>query len=340
MQDNKAKQQLDKLIQKARIHFYKPIWVAEILYHHRQNPFDLSDVESYRNISKKWRDQVTILLVGRQSSSSQKYQDNLFEENAIPPELLSHLGEINLAHGGLVESYIYHAFQDRLGDLKIAYDYLHKANEDFSLGTFLAIFSDKAGLRRSIDKAYEIVSFALLAGLLPELGLSVHLKAPTIASDTLGHIRYLLTGLQKDEVEITPAAQLHRLGLTNAADRGLDILSSWGLLIQVKHLDLSLELLQQISHNLPHTDYLLVCRSADPGLKSQLLQDSQTQLRGIITEQDLGAWYEFCRESRPSTFAQILLRLQGGFASEFPMLENLGPFMKERGYQSPILWLS
>jgi type II restriction enzyme len=334
-----AKQQLDKVIQKARIHFYKPIWIAEILFHHRQNPFDLSEVENYRNISKKWRDQVTLRLVGRQSTSSQKYQDNLFEDNAIPAELLNLLGEINLAQGGVVESYIYHAFQDRLSDLRVAYEYLKGPAENFSLAAFLSLFSDKAGLRRSIDKAYEIVSFALFSGLLPELNLSIQLQAPPITTEGLAEIRYLLTGLQKNESELRPAVNLYRLGVTNAADRGLDILSSWGILIQVKHLDLSYELVQQISQNLPPSHYLLVCRLADAGLKSEILQAFWPNLRGIVTQEDLETWYQVCKEHYPDRFIKLLSGLRHEFATEFPMLENLEPFMKERNYENPRPWL-
>src|SRR3990167_1815994 len=99
--DKKAKEALDVVIRKSRVHFYKPIQIAEILFHHRtERGWDLSDLESYRNISKRWRDDVSALLVGRRSTSSQKYQDNVFEVNAIPPKLLAKLGKINRKGNG------------------------------------------------------------------------------------------------------------------------------------------------------------------------------------------------------------------------------------------------
>ena len=50
---------LDKIINKSRVHLYKPIQIAEILYHYRKgDKIDLNDVESYRNINKNWRDDV------------------------------------------------------------------------------------------------------------------------------------------------------------------------------------------------------------------------------------------------------------------------------------------
>lgn len=85
----KSKEALDKIIAKSRVHLYKPIQIAEILHRHRtKRDFDISEVESYRNLSKRWRDDVSKLLVGRVSTSSQKFQDNLFEGNAMPPLLL------------------------------------------------------------------------------------------------------------------------------------------------------------------------------------------------------------------------------------------------------------
>lgn len=103
--EEKAKQALDTIIKKSRVHLYKPIQIAEILYRHRsEDDWDLEDLESYRNVSKKWRDVVSLRLVGRKSTSSQKYQDNVFETNAMPPKLLSCLGAINKRSEGIVEA--------------------------------------------------------------------------------------------------------------------------------------------------------------------------------------------------------------------------------------------
>ncbi|NUM37478.1 MAG: HaeII family restriction endonuclease [Candidatus Brocadiae bacterium] len=108
MNKDLAKQALDTIIRKSRVHLYKPIQIAEILYHHRiSDGMDLTDLESYRNISKRWRDEISLLLVGRKSTSSQKYQDNVFESNAVPPHLLAQLGDINKNGNGFVEVYIY-----------------------------------------------------------------------------------------------------------------------------------------------------------------------------------------------------------------------------------------
>src|SRR3989338_2427739 len=109
---NFSKQALEAVIRKSRVHLYKPIQIAEILFRHRtEKGWDLNDLESYRNISKRWRDEVSLLLVGRRSTSSQKYQDNVFETNAMPPVLLVALGNFNKKGKGFVEAFIYKSLE-------------------------------------------------------------------------------------------------------------------------------------------------------------------------------------------------------------------------------------
>jgi hypothetical protein len=145
------KKALDLIIRKSRVHLYKPIQIAEILYRHRtEHGLSLDDLESYRNVSKRWRDDVSLLLVGRRSASSQKFQDNLFESNAMPPELFVKLGEINKKGNGLVEAYIYRALELRLSSVREVEDYIRVSTPDsFELKKLVAIFKNTPGLRRS-----------------------------------------------------------------------------------------------------------------------------------------------------------------------------------------------
>jgi hypothetical protein len=56
-----AKQAIDKVIAKARVHLYKPIQIAEILHLDRTQTgieLELDNLETYRNVSKKWRDTI------------------------------------------------------------------------------------------------------------------------------------------------------------------------------------------------------------------------------------------------------------------------------------------
>lgn len=102
-----AKSALDKVIQKSRVHLYKPIQIAEILYRDRvYKDIDLGNLEDYRTKSKKWRDDISSELLGRVCTSSSKFQDNLFDDNAVPPTIIEVLGEENRATNGAVEAYI------------------------------------------------------------------------------------------------------------------------------------------------------------------------------------------------------------------------------------------
>jgi HaeII-like restriction endonuclease len=167
------KQALDAIIKKSRVHFYKPIQIAEILFHNRNEPVKFSvgtlrgDLESYRNSSKRWRDQITQRLIGRISTSSQKFQDNIFEANAMPPFLLAGLAEINLAHHGLVEAYIYKNLQNKLNTVYDVEKYIKSSTpESFELKKLLQFFITKPGLKRSVDKMYEITVYALFATIV------------------------------------------------------------------------------------------------------------------------------------------------------------------------------
>src|SRR3989344_6803763 len=138
----KSKDALAKIIRKSRVHLYKPIQIAEILYYNRTgrgvNPAEL---ETYRNASKRWRDEVTKRLVGRVSTSSQKFQDNIFERNAMPPSVLRELADYNRKNGGVVESYIYHRLKERLLMVSNVLDYIKKSGlASFDIGQFLDKF--------------------------------------------------------------------------------------------------------------------------------------------------------------------------------------------------------
>lgn len=162
-----AKEALDKIISKSRIHFYKPIQIAEILYRIRHygdiNPLNL---EEYRNESKHWRDEVSIQLLGRKCTSSARFQDDLFNDNAIPPKVLNTLSHENLLTGGAVEAYIYRKFTNKHNQLFNALSYCRDSNKNnFSVINFINSFWNEPGLKRSLDKIYEIVVYALFSAL-------------------------------------------------------------------------------------------------------------------------------------------------------------------------------
>ena len=337
----RSKVALDKIIKKSRAHLYKPIQIAEILYQHRMgNMPDITILESYRNPSKKWRDKISQRLVGNVSTSSQKFQDNVFEANAMPPHLLSELAEFNKKNGGMVENYIYHHLYKRLSSIHEAYDYLSSTElDDFDLNAFLSLFVHVSGLKRSIDKAYEITVYALFSTIVSALEIEVSMDIRKIDDDILGDFNDFINkvlGLSKDRTSISLPAKLFRVGVTNAADRGLDMWTNFGPAIQVKHVSLNLDIAQDVANDIPADRIIIVCRDADVQIIKRIMQQLpfSHRIQGIITISDLLRWYEICfsKKYQKTLGAQIIKDFINEFNSEFPSMSEIVPFLKERHY--------
>jgi len=344
--NNLSKKALDLVIRKSRVHLYKPIQIAEILYHHRiERGLNLSDLQSYRNISKRWRDEVSLLLVGRRSTSSQKYQDNVFEANAMPPELLVKLGEINKKSKGVVEAYIYKALEARLSSVREVEDYIRKSTSDtFDLKKLVAIFQTTPGLRRSVDKMYEILVYALFTTIVRALKAQVTLeignKDKEILKDFERFIKMVL-GIDAKQTRLVSPAALYRVGVTNASDRGLDIWANFGPAIQVKHLTLTPELMEDIADDITSDRIVIVCIDTERESIAALLKQVgwSERIQGVITINDLDDWYKLClsKKYRANLGAKLLQDVGREFAAEFPSSKEIAPFMAKRGYDKIVM---
>lgn len=344
--NNLPKQALDTVIRKSRVHLYKPIQIAEILYHHRiDKDLDLSELQSYRNISKRWRDDVSNLLVGRHSTSSQKFQDNIFEANAMPPALLVELGEVNSKGKGFVEAYIYKALEARLSSVRDIEAYIKSSTpEKFSLKELVSFFQTTPGLRRSIDKMYEILVYALFAtivrALKAEVTLEIGNKDAEILKDFERFIKMVL-GIDSKQTRLILPAALYRVGVTNAADRGLDIWANFGPAIQVKHLTLTPELMEDIVDSVTADRIVIVCLDTErESIEALLLQVGWGErIQGIITINDLDDWYKLClsKKYRDNLGKNLLKDVQREFDAEFPSSKGIKPFVESRGYDKIVL---
>ena len=340
-----AKARLDLIMGKARAHWYKPIQIAEILYQHRLNPnFDLRELGHYRGRSKRWRDGVSRKLVGRACTSTARFQDNLFEQNAMPPEYVAVLGQANEKDPtpGIVEAYIYASFSLRLGLLtQLAY-YLTKATpQTFNLQRFVELFRMSPGLRRSIDKAYEIIVYALFDTLVYHMEATVTLAVAESKTSLLREFEDFASkvlGLTAEKSEIVKPARLYRSGVTHAADRGLDMWANFGPAIQVKHVSLSEGLAGDIVGEVSASAMVvIVCDKAEQGVVESVLTQTgfSHRIQGVVTFADLGRWYSKCLETRfAETIGKTLLEsLRHEFATEFPSSGNpLLVLQRERGY--------
>jgi type II restriction enzyme len=337
-----AKRLLDVFLAKQRAHWYKPIQIAEILYKKRTEPssLDILDLETYRTKSKKWRDDITIELLGRKSTSSARFQDDLFNNNAIPPRLLNILNNENIRTGGAVEAYIYRMFGDRHSQLSNALHYATDATpQTFNVTHFINSFNHETGLKRSLDKIYEIIVFALFSTLTDELELKMQLSVAENKIDLLREFEDFAKNVMRlsvDRLVSVEPAKVYRVGVTNAADRGLDMYANWGPAIQIKHLTLDEDLAENVVNSVSSDRIIIVCKSAEQGVIVSLLNQIgwKAKIQSIITEEDLARWYEKALRGRFASDIgkKLLENLAEGIADEFPSLQDENATLANRHY--------
>ena len=168
-----AKNALDTVIRKSRVHLYKPIQIAEILYRDRVfKDINTSDLETYRTKSKMWRDTISIALLGRKCTSNAKFQDDIF--NAITPAQIAVLAKENNENAGVVEAYIYKGFANKHSQLSSALDKcLSSTRETFNIKEFIDMFvlgyniGNCVGTSRQLSYSYN--NDSIVSGILPFL---------------------------------------------------------------------------------------------------------------------------------------------------------------------------
>lgn len=337
-----AKSALDKLIKKSRVHLYKPIQIAEILYHHRiYNDINLAVLDDYRTKSKKWRDTISIDLLGRICTSSSKFQDNLFDDNAIPPKIIEVLGKENIKTNGAVEAYIYRLFSNKHSQLEKALNYcLNATQKDFMVKNFIDSFWNEPGLKRSLDKIYEIIVYALFSTLVDTLELKVEVSVDDSKITLLTEFEDFAQKVMKLDIgnfSYMQDAKVYRVGVTNAADRGLDMYSNWGPAIQIKHLSLDVELAKSIVNSVSSDKVVIVCKDAEKDIILSLLTQIgwRSHIQSIITENDLINWYEKALRGQYSEQMgnTLLATLCEEIAMEFPSVYTLPKSLQERHYE-------
>ena len=341
---HQAKSDLDKIIKKARVHLYKPIQIAEILFRHRTaGDIDLDSLETYRTRSRKWRDVVCIQFLGRTSTSSARYQDDVFNANAVPPESLVTLGKFNREFGGVVEAYIYGLFAKRHLRMNEALQYATQVNaSDFSLTVFLSSFRADPGLSRSVDKIYEIVVYSLFSVLVEafEVFITLEFNENSVNQmfDSFGDFAEKVIGMDPNKPHDRRPAKLYRVGVTNAADRGLDMWANFGPAIQIKHLDLSQSLANDIANTVAAERIVIVCRDADIEVTRNVMGQLgySSRIQSIVSESDLIRWYDEATKGQFSGTIgpRILECITNELQAEFPSTraEEWQEFWETRGY--------
>lgn len=353
-----AKKRLDLIMQKSRTRFYKPIQIAEVLYYSRvYENLDLLEIETYRNQSIQWRNIITTKFYGHQSSSSSRYQDDIWNDHAMPPNLLMILDQENKKNSGCVEYYIYREFIKRQGMIANVIENLKLSSqfpENFYLQDLLVLFRQESSMKRNIDKCYEIITYSLFETVIRGLEVEVTVKVPVQNYDLLSEFKDLakvLLNLNESQSEWTELAHIYRVGITNAADRGLDMWANFGPAIQVKHITLKPNDAEQIVDQVESDHIVIVCRDADAAIITAIMQQITwgKKVRGIVTETQLKEWYDRClRGDFSQKLSPILFDLLiANFEMEFPeatdQAKAIDLFCQERGYiniETPKQWES
>ena len=337
-----AKKSLDTIIKKSRVHLYKPIQIAEILYHDRvYNDVDLDDLESYRCKSKAWRNDITKVLLNTVCSSSNDFQDALFHNNQVPPEHIKLLAEENRKTGGAVEAYIYNRFTNKHSQLADALNYCNNSSkEDFRVKAFIDSFWNEPGLKRSLDKVYEVIVYSLFSTLVEALDLQVEVFVDSSKLDILSEFKDFAKMIMCIDVNVHKSkqkARVYRVGVTNAADRGLDMYSNWGPAIQIKHLSLDVELAESIVTSIASDRIVIVCKDAEKGVIVSLLTQIgwKSRIQSIVTENDLVNWYEKALRGKYADILgdTLLEKMRTELAKEFPSIDETPEIIRSRHYE-------
>lgn len=128
--------------------------------------------------------------------------------------------------------------------------------------------------------------------------------------------------LSVDNLVSTESAKVYRVGITNAADRGLDMYANWGPAIQIKHLALDEALAESVVNSINSDRVIIVCKSAEQRVIVSLLNQIgwKSKIQSIVTEQDLERWYEKALRGKFSENmgVKLLQNIANGISEEFP----------------------
>jgi type II restriction enzyme len=259
----------------------------------------------------------------------------------MTPKLLAILGDFNQENNGIVEAHIYKSFSDKYFQLNNALNYcLHSQPNAFKSDEFVNLFWSEAGLKISIDKILEIVVYALFETIVTNAGIKIEIipNDPHRILDEFSEFAKKVIGLNNSDQRLSFDAHFHRIGVTNAADRGLDIFANFGAVVQVKHLNLSEEMAEGITETITANKIVIVCKNAEAKIIGSLLTQIgwRSRIQSIITIEELSVWYDRALTGKHHLLLRenLLENIREQIQLEFPSVGNseFNKFIKSRGY--------
>ena len=323
---SEAINKLDRVIQLSRVEMYKPIQIAETLRKmNSDKKLDPLNLETYRNLSRELRNDITMQLIGKISTSSMRFQDDLWNESAVPPSALAVLAAENRKKSK-VEEYIYqhvYAKNAHLIEIRKKLDSLSSIEEIHRM--FNAFNSP--GLRTSADRLYEVFVLSVLQTDIEVSNYKLSISGSKNSVKGSGAMK-LINATDGQAKEL----MLAKIGHTNAADAGLDIWTNFGVVISVKNYNLDVELFQKVLSDTPIGFLVIVCETLSPNLLKQYKNVSNGRSVMFITKTELydDAQNIFADKIRSKKFVARFLYF---YDSEFPLTVTLEEFMAERQYK-------
>ena len=258
-------------------------------------------------------------------------------------DALTRLIEKSRKTNGGVEKYIYDQFRARLADLNFISNYASTTPpREFSLSCFFDVIEERPGLKRSVDKVYEIVVYSLFEPLIEamEIDICISVKNPHNSIFTeFESFSKKIFGPDFPNFENNHPAKLFRVGITNAADGGLDMWGNFGLAIQIKHLTISEQVAENIVEGIRADRIVIVCKNAEEKVILSIISQLgwKGRIQAVITLDELNDWYD---KAMRGEFSNLLgqrvkdtlieqIGLEFPATSESPEVKS---FFEDRGY--------
>ena len=320
-----ARDKLDHVIQLSRVEMYKPIQIAETLREFSLNEsINPGKLETYRNLSRDLRNRVTLELIGKVSTSSMRFQDDLWNASAMPPEALTALASANSNHR--VEEYIYqhvYAKSSQMIEIRKVLDDVKTLSD---VENIFALFNSP-GLRSSADRLFEVFALSVLQTQIEKSDFTFSLKGnSTSISGVTGKKLISIAEGQGNDLELA------KMGHTNAADAGLDIWTNFGVVVSVKNYNLDEDLFIKVLSDTPVGLLVVICETVAKNVERDLLKLSNSRPVVLITRKEL--FEDAGRLLNHADHSLVFVnKLISFYDKEFPLTVTLENFMKKRNYK-------
>jgi type II restriction enzyme len=218
---------------------------------------------------------------------------------------------------------------------------LTSRKDNFNVKEFLAQFWAQPGLKRSLDKIFEIVVYSLFEVLTTAIEVRIDIYYENKQLELLREFEDFakkVLNLSSSDNRKTLDAHFNRVGVTNAADRGLDMYANFGSVVQIKHLSLDEELAEDVVTSITSDRIIIVCKDSEEKVINTLLTQIgwRSRIQAVITINELFSWYEKALKGEFSNILgeKIISTLAKEIKTEFPSVgsNDFQEFKKQRGY--------